>query len=68
MKTTLEGFDPKWMEKAENSIVMEMEMIHKKKKKDNTKMTCVALEKAPKTLVVSDYEFMSLNLSAGSKN
>ncbi len=68
MKTTPEGFDPKWLEKAENSIVMETEMIHKKRTKYNTKMTCVALEKAPKTLVVSDYEFMSLNLTAGSEN
>jgi hypothetical protein len=68
MKTTPEGFDPKWLEKAENSIVMEMEMINKKRSKYNTKMTCVALEKSPKTLVVSDYEFMSLNLTAGSEN
>jgi len=45
-----------------------MEMIHKKRSKYNTKMTCVALEKSPKTLVVSDYEFMSLNLTADSEN
>lgn len=68
MKTTPEGFDPKWMEKAENSIVMEMEMIHKKETKYNTKMTCLALEKSPKTLVVSDYEFMNLNSHEGRKN
>jgi hypothetical protein len=68
IKTKPKGFDPKWMEKADSSIVMEMDMVHKKKKKFNTKMTCVALEKSPKTLVVSDYEFMSLNLTAGSEN
>ena len=56
------------MEKAENSIVMEMDMTHKKKKKYNMKMTCVALEKSPKTLVVSDYEFMNLNLEEEGKN
>ncbi|MCL5128367.1 MULTISPECIES: DUF4412 domain-containing protein [unclassified Algibacter] len=61
LKTTQKGFNPKWMEKAENSIVMEMDMTHKKKKKYSAKMTCVALEKSPKTIVVSDYEFMDLN-------
>ncbi|TXE16949.1 DUF4412 domain-containing protein [Psychroserpens burtonensis] len=65
MKTKPKGFDPKWMEMAENSIVLEMDMIHKKKKKYNVKMTCVALEKSPKTLVVSDYEFMDLNTDQG---
>ena len=68
MKTTPKGFDPKWMEKAENSIVMEMDMTHKKKKKYNMKMTCVTLEKSPKTLVVSDYEFMNLNPEEEGKN
>ena len=68
MKTKPKGFDPKWMEKAENSIVMEMDMIHKKKKKYNAKITCVALEKSPKTLVVSDYEFMKLNLENTEKD
>ncbi|TLP74274.1 DUF4412 domain-containing protein [Maribacter sp. ACAM166] len=60
MKTTPKGFDPKWLKKADNSIVMEMDMIHKKKEKYNMTMTCVALEKYPKTVVVSDYEFMKL--------
>ena len=68
MKTTPKGFDPKWMEKAENSILMEMEMINKKKKKYNMKMTCVTLEKSAKTLVVSDYEFMNLNFEEETKN
>lgn len=61
MKNTPKGFDPKWMEKAESSIVMEMEMVHKNKKKNNMTMTCVTLEKSSKTLKVSDYEFMNLN-------
>ena len=68
MKTTPKGFDPKWMEKAESSIVMEMDMTHKKKKKYSTKMTCVALEKSPMTLVVSEYEFMKLDVVATSED
>ena len=62
VKTKPKGYDPKWMEKAENSILMEMEIINKKRKKYSTKMTCVALEKSPKTVVVSDYEFMTLDV------
>jgi hypothetical protein len=56
------------LEKAENSIVMEMDMTNKKKKKYNAKMTCVALEKSPKTLVVRDYEFMKLDMDASSED
>jgi len=68
MKTTPKGFDPKWMKKVENSIMMEMDMTNKKKKKYNAKMTCVALEKAPKTLVVSDYEFMQLDAESSKQD
>lgn len=62
MKTTPKGFNSKWLEKAERSIVMEMEINNKKKKKYNAKMTCIALEKSQKTLVVSDYKFMDLSV------
>lgn len=62
------GFDPKWLDKAENSIMMEMDIVNKKKKKHSAKMTCVALEKAPKTIVIEDYEFMSLDSNAGREN
>jgi len=58
IKETPQGFDPKWMEKSKNSIVMEMDLVHKKKKKFNAKMTCIALEKASKTMVIKDYQFM----------
>ena len=64
-KSLPKGFDPKWMEKAENSIMMEMDVVNKKKKKFSAKMTCVALEKSPKTIVVADYEFMKLDPNAG---
>ena len=68
MKTTPKGFDQKWMKKAENSIMMEMDITNKKKKKYNAKMTCVALEKMPKTVVVSEYEFMNLNAEASKED
>ncbi|NER19064.1 DUF4412 domain-containing protein [Spongiivirga citrea] len=54
------GFDPKWLEKADSSIVMEMNMVNKKKKKFSAKMTCIALENTPTTINVSEYEFMKL--------
>lgn len=61
VKTKPKGFDPKWMEKSENSIVMEMDIVNKKKKKFSAKMTCVALEKYPKTILIKDYEFIDSN-------
>ncbi|MBT8252811.1 MAG: DUF4412 domain-containing protein [Maribacter sp.] len=64
-KSLPKGFDPKWMEKAENSIMMEMDVVNKKKKKFSAKMTCVTLEKSPKTIVISDYEFMQIDPNAG---
>jgi len=67
-KSLPKGFDPKWMEKVENSIMMEIDIVNKKKKKHSAKMTCVALEKSTKTIDVSDYEFMELNTNDGQKN
>lgn len=51
------GFDPEWLKKAENSLMMEMHFTHKKKKKFSGSMVCVALEKESKTIYVSEYEF-----------
>ncbi|WP_400075267.1 DUF4412 domain-containing protein [Winogradskyella sp. R77965] len=68
IKNVPEGFDPKWMEKAENSIIMEMDIENKKRKKHSAKMVCVALEESPKTLVVSEYEFMNLNTNPSGQN
>jgi len=52
------GFDPKWLDKiGENSLMMEMDIVHKKKSKHSAKMTCVALKKEPLTINISDYEF-----------
>jgi len=60
-KALPKGFDPKWLKGADNSLMMEMTFINKKKKKYNTTMTCVELVNEPKTIVVADYEFMKLN-------
>ncbi len=55
------GFDPKWLKGADNSLMMEMTFINKKKKKNNATMTCVELVNEPTSIVVSEYEFMKLN-------
>lgn len=52
------GFNPKWLEAADNSLVLEMDFIHKKKKKYNSKMVCVALENEPSTITINEYQFM----------
>ena len=57
------GFDPKWLEKmGDNSLVMEMDFQNKKKPKESTKMTCVALEKEPLHIDVSKYEFLQMKM------
>ncbi|MDT7829093.1 DUF4412 domain-containing protein [Pricia sp. S334] len=54
------GFDPKWLDKiGENSLMMEMDFVNKKKKKQSAKMTCVALEKDPMTIDLGEYNFSS---------
>lgn len=53
------GFNPAWMETyAENGLMMEMQFIDKKKKKNNTTMLCVGLEKTDFSLQASDYGSM----------
>ena len=57
------GFDPKWLEKmGDNSLMMEMDFHNKKKSKESTKMTCVALEKEPLQIDVSQYEFLQIQV------
>ncbi len=53
-----EGINMELFKELENSMVMEMEFIHKKKKKFNSKIICIALEKDPLTINISDYKFM----------
>ncbi len=57
-KTLPKGFNKKWLEMAESSLVMEMQFINKENKKFNTEMTCIGLEAIEKTVQISDYEFM----------
>jgi len=52
------GFDPKWLDKiGDNSLMMEMDFVNKKKKKQSAKMTCVTLEKEPLTINIAEYDF-----------
>jgi Domain of unknown function (DUF4412) len=53
-----EGINMKLFKELENSMVMEMEFTHKKKKKFNSKIICIALEKEPLSINISDYKFM----------
>lgn len=57
------GFNPKWLEAADNSLVLEMDFIHKKKKKYNSKMVCVALENESTSVIINDYEFIKTDTS-----
>ena len=51
------GLDPKWLEKAENSLMMEMQFTHKKKRKLSGTMTCVVFEEKPLEINLSEYDF-----------
>jgi hypothetical protein len=59
-KALPKGFDPKWLKGADNSLMMEMTFMNKKKKKFNATMTCVELVEKAHTIEVSEYEFMKL--------
>ncbi len=56
------GFDPKWLKKMENSLVMEMTYTDKEKSLNATKMECVALSEETFAVSKSDYEFMNFNM------
>jgi len=60
-KALPKGFDPKWLKGADNSLMMEMIFINKKKKKFNATMTCVELVEEAHTINVDDYEFIKLD-------
>ncbi len=55
------GFNPKWLDKADNSLVMEMEFTDKKTKKNSSKMIVTALNEEPFSIIKNDYQFMDLN-------
>jgi len=57
------GFDPKWLDKiGDNSLMMEMDMVNKKKPKQSAKMTCVALEEELTSINMSEYEFPQVKM------
>jgi hypothetical protein len=52
------GFDPKWLDKiGNNSLMMELDFQNKKKFNQSARMTCVALEKEPMAINISEYDF-----------
>lgn len=57
-KSIPKGFNPKWLNQAENSLVMEMEFIDKKKAKNNSTMLCVGLEEKVFSINPGSYTFM----------
>ncbi|MFS4417289.1 DUF4412 domain-containing protein [Maribacter sp. 2307ULW6-5] len=58
LKRMPKGFNPKWMDKlGKENLMMEMQMVHKRKKKHNATITCVALEEEPMTIAISEYDF-----------
>lgn len=56
------GFNPKWLEKMENALVMEMTYTDKTKSLNSTKMECVGLTEEPFVVRKSDYQFMNFNM------
>ena len=61
------GFNPKWLKKMENSLVMEIEYKSKTENRYQGTMRCVALEKQPFTIYKKDYQFMNLNIPMSQK-
>ena len=61
------GFNPKWLDKAENSLVMELEYTDKKKEKNKATMTCIALNEEAFSINKNDYQFMNLTMPTGEE-
>ncbi|MBT8254213.1 MAG: hypothetical protein HKN00_08710 [Flavobacteriaceae bacterium] len=58
-KSAPKGFDPALMEVLEeDALIMEMDFIHKKKKKQSFTMTAVSLEKKQTQIKTKDYPIM----------
>jgi Domain of unknown function (DUF4412) len=66
-KNIPKGFNPKWLDKADNSLVMEMEYTDKKTKKNSSKMVVTALNQEPFSILKKDYQFMNLNVPSSEK-
>lgn len=54
------GFNPKWLDKMENSLVMELQYQDKKKKKNSLKMRCISLKEEFFSIDKNEYEFMNM--------
>ena len=65
-KNTPKGFNSRWMDKLDNSLVMEMHMINKKDGSETT-MKCVALKKQNLSINTGDYRFMNINIPSFEK-
>ena len=52
------GFNPSWMKKYSDGLMMEMQYVDKKKSKNNMTMTCIALEKTDFSITPSNYGSM----------
>ncbi len=55
-KNMPKGFNPEWMKKMENGLMMEMIYKDRKKPKNNMPMTCIELEKTDFSIKTSDYK------------
>lgn len=54
------GFNSKWLDKIENSLVMEVQYINKKKKKNSLKMRCISLNEEFFSIDKNEYEFLNM--------
>ena len=59
-KNIPKGFNPKWLDKLENGLVMEMEYKNKNENNEITNMRCIALNKNSFTINKSDYQFINM--------
>ena len=56
----LPDIDPRILSQFSNGLIMEMELIDKKKSKNNVIITAKSLEKKPKQLIKNNYKVMDL--------
>ena len=61
-KNAPKGFNPKWLDKVENSLVMEATYTDKKRK-ETTIMRCLDLSKQNFEINKNDYEFSAIGMS-----
>jgi hypothetical protein len=62
----LTDIDPRILSQFSNGLIMEMELIDKKKSKNNVTITAKSLDKKPKQLIKGNYKVMDLFSGARS--